>query len=354
MTRAAARVAVARQDLGGAADAAPEGFIKCDAANLPAVRPAAPVHLPLRGPSELPVVPDQSPDQDDFAALLGRNRRQRRERRRPELSAGDVRFRQHRRAWQHDAHATLVGRSEQRVTLQVGLGSIRCHDIVLWALFHLDKDGKARAMGKPGLEAKRLENIVDPAFLKLRGEIIGPVAGALLVTDGLACKLIAIAECRNEIFCFRLVGGHAPVTAELLCAGGLDEDILQTGGKADDAVRLTLPRHGDLRAIKIRSRGSDGANTPGQGSCQKYPDNRAVRTEACRDRSGSRCLQIGHDDAFPVPLAPLAKVFELAPQPALRSQVRALCYPSVKSGTYCFVPAAHNLESSLINHRNSR
>ena len=73
----------------------------------------------------------RSPDQNDFATLLGRNRRQRRERRRPEFRAGDVRFRQRRRARQHDAHPSPVGCSEQRVTLQVGLASIRCHDVVL-------------------------------------------------------------------------------------------------------------------------------------------------------------------------------------------------------------------------------
>src|ERR1700694_4309123 len=45
--------AVVRQHLRGAADAAPKGFIERDAAKPPAVRPAGPVDLPLRGPSVL-------------------------------------------------------------------------------------------------------------------------------------------------------------------------------------------------------------------------------------------------------------------------------------------------------------
>ena len=121
-------------------------FVKGDAANLPTVRAAAPLHLPLCGPAEVPIVPDQSADQNGFATLFGRNRRQRREWRRPELRAGDVRFRQRRRARKHNVHATLVSRGEQRITLQVGLGSIHRHDIVSRALLHLDKDGKARTV----------------------------------------------------------------------------------------------------------------------------------------------------------------------------------------------------------------
>jgi hypothetical protein len=52
--------AVVRQHLRGAADAAPKGFIERDAAKPPAVRPAGPVDLPLRGPSKVPIIPDQA------------------------------------------------------------------------------------------------------------------------------------------------------------------------------------------------------------------------------------------------------------------------------------------------------
>gem|GEM_PF-3856186 len=40
----------------------------------------------------------------------------------------------------------------------------------------------AAAPGSTGLEAERFENVVDAAFVKLRDEIEGPVAGVLLVT----------------------------------------------------------------------------------------------------------------------------------------------------------------------------
>src|SRR6185503_20961292 len=112
MTRAAAPVAVARQNLGRAADAAPEGFIERDAANLPTVRLASPIDLPLRGPAELPIIPDQSPGQNGLRVLLGCYRRKRRQWRRPERLASDVRFRQCLRPGQHDKHATLVSRGE--------------------------------------------------------------------------------------------------------------------------------------------------------------------------------------------------------------------------------------------------
>src|SRR6476620_7151152 len=54
---------VVRQHLRGAADAAPKGVIERDAAKPPAVRPAGPVDLPLRGPSKVPIIPDQVSDQ---------------------------------------------------------------------------------------------------------------------------------------------------------------------------------------------------------------------------------------------------------------------------------------------------
>src|SRR5205823_15020763 len=134
------------------------------------------------------------------------------------------------------------------------------------------------------------------------GEIVGPVAGALLVTNGLARKLVAIAECPDEIFCLRFVGCQSRVTGEFLCAGRLDEDVLQTHAKANDAVRLALARHGDLCPIKIGSRGGHGAGAPDHDSSKEYPYDRAARTKAYRDRPASLRMPIGHDDASAVPL----------------------------------------------------
>src|SRR5437773_10818014 len=56
------RVAVARQDPSGAADALSKGIIERDTATLPSMRPALPVHPPLGGPSEIGFDPDQPPD----------------------------------------------------------------------------------------------------------------------------------------------------------------------------------------------------------------------------------------------------------------------------------------------------
>src|SRR4051812_11738866 len=75
-SRRAARFAVIGQNLRGAADAAPKRFIECDTAKLPSVTPAMPVDLPLRGPSKIPLAPDQPSDHGDLPALLGCKRSQ--------------------------------------------------------------------------------------------------------------------------------------------------------------------------------------------------------------------------------------------------------------------------------------
>ncbi len=109
--------AVVRQHLRGAADAAPKGLIERDAAKPPAVRPAGPVDLPLRGPSKVPIIPDQASDQGNFPALPGRERDQRRGRRLAQLRTVDVRLRQCRRGRQHNVHPAPGSRREQRVAL---------------------------------------------------------------------------------------------------------------------------------------------------------------------------------------------------------------------------------------------
>ena len=93
-------------------------------------------------------------------------------------------------------------------------------------------------MREPRLEAKCPENVVDFPFLKIDGQVVGSVAGTLLVAMWFTRELVVIAECLDEAFCLQFVRCQSAVTGELLCAGYLDEDILQTRGKADDAVRL--------------------------------------------------------------------------------------------------------------------
>jgi len=49
-------------------------------------------------------------------------------------------------------------------------------------------------MREPGFQAQRLEKIIDPALLETHGEIERAVAGTLLVANGFAEELVAIAE----------------------------------------------------------------------------------------------------------------------------------------------------------------
>ena len=189
------------------------------AANLPTVRPALPIHLPLRRPFKFSIIPDQFSDHGDFGAQFGRHRRQSRGRHRLEVRSIKTRFRQCWRAGQRHAHSAPVGCCEQRVALQVGRGPIRRDDIFLRALFHPDKGSDARTMGQPRLEAKRLEQVVDFPFLKVDGQIVGPIAGALLVAGWLTQQLVAIAKRPDEAFCVRFIRCQSTVAREFLCAG---------------------------------------------------------------------------------------------------------------------------------------
>jgi hypothetical protein len=47
---------------------------------------------------------------------------------------------------------------------------------------------------EPGLEAELPKNFVNLAFLEIDRQVVGPVAGALLVANRLAEKLVTIAE----------------------------------------------------------------------------------------------------------------------------------------------------------------
>jgi hypothetical protein len=111
----ASRFAILRQHPRCATDAAPKGFIERDAAKLPSVWSAGPVDRPLRGPSEVPIIPDQASDQSDFPALLGRERDKRRGRRLAQLPAVDTRFRQ-RRGLQHNVRTTPGNPSDARAS----------------------------------------------------------------------------------------------------------------------------------------------------------------------------------------------------------------------------------------------
>jgi hypothetical protein len=122
-------------------------------------------------------------------------------------------------------------------------GPFRLHgisrdDVLSWALLHLDKDGKDRTVGKPRLEAKRLEKVVDFRFIDVGNQIVRPIARALLMARRRAGHLIVIAMRLNEISCLRFVCVQSRVARERLRAGNPDQNILQARGVADDAICL--------------------------------------------------------------------------------------------------------------------
>jgi hypothetical protein len=106
-------------------------------------------------------------------------------------------------------------------------------------------------MCNPRLEAKSVENIVDLAVIEVDGQIVWPIAGALLVAGRRAGHLVVIAVRPDEIPCARFVCHQAGITRKLQCAGHLDENVLEAGGEADATVCFALPRNDCLRAIKI-------------------------------------------------------------------------------------------------------
>ena len=65
------RLTVAGENLRRATDAAAEGFVEGDAAQLPSVRLTLPFQPPFGDPSEILIAPHEMADQGDLAALLG-------------------------------------------------------------------------------------------------------------------------------------------------------------------------------------------------------------------------------------------------------------------------------------------
>src|ERR1700724_1039544 len=101
----------------------------------------------------------------------------------------------------------------------------------------------------PRLDVKCLEKVVDFLFIKVDDQIVWPIAGPLLVARRSAGHLVVILKCPDEAFRVRLGGCQPTVACKLLRAGYFDENVLQTGGEADDAVCLALARDDSLRSI---------------------------------------------------------------------------------------------------------
>src|SRR6266478_2068688 len=141
----------------------------------------------------------------------------------------------------------------------------------------------------PRLEVKCLEKVLDFRLIKVDGQIVWPIAGALLVARRSAGHLVVIAKCPDEVLRVRFVGCQSTVAGKLLRAGYFNENVLQTGGEADDAVWLALARDDCLCPIQVVRRGRHRAAATRQRDYQRYPDDGAnhakihqVRLASCR------------------------------------------------------------------------
>src|SRR5260370_40897907 len=136
----------------------------------------------------------------------------------------------------------------------------------------------------PRLEADPMKKRVDLLLIKVDGQVVGPIAGPLLVAGRRARHLIVIAERPDEIFRVRFVRGQSTAARKFLSAGYLDQNILQASGEADDAVGLALAGHDGLRTIEIiRSRRARAAATR-QRKRNRHPDDGANHIRAYRER----------------------------------------------------------------------
>ena len=104
-------------------------------------------------------------------------------------------------------------------------------------------------MRKPWCDAKRPKKVVDFLFIEVDIQIVWPIAGALFVARRRPGHLVVIAVRLDEISCARFVGCQSRVARKLQRAGHFDENILQTSGKADNAVGLALACDDGLRPI---------------------------------------------------------------------------------------------------------
>ena len=130
-------------------------------------------------------------------------------------------------------------------------------------------------MRKPRLDAQSPKKVVYLLFVEVDDQIVWPVAGALLVARRRAGHLIVIAVRVHEIPRARFVLCEPGIARKLQRAGYLDQDILQTGGEADDAVGLTLAGDGGLRAIEIVRRCRHGAAATNRRNGKRYYDDGA-------------------------------------------------------------------------------
>src|SRR5947209_8147086 len=106
-------------------------------------------------------------------------------------------------------------------------------------------------MRQPRLEPKCIENVVDLSGVEVGRQIVWPIAGALFVALWKAGHLIVIAVRGHEIRRAHLVRSQSRIAGELQRPRDLDKNILETGHKADAAVRLALAGDDGLRPIEL-------------------------------------------------------------------------------------------------------
>ena len=148
-------------------------------------------------------------------------------------------------------------------------------------MLHLDEDRKHRPVRRPRLEAKRTEKVADFRFIEVDNQIVGPVAGALLVARRRSRHLVVIAIGADEVCRARFVRRQSRIAGKIQRTGDLDENILQTGGKADDAVCLALAGDDGLRPIEVGRRGHRESATR-QRCCKRHSDDGGRHAKTCR------------------------------------------------------------------------
>ena len=176
-----------------------KGLVKRDGRKLPSMRPALPIELPLRGPPQFLIVPDQTADQDDLAAPPGRDFSQ--------LCVRDLRKRQlvgantseRRGIGQHDGHSPFGGGREQRVPLQIRLLSSRPQPSTLRepCCISTNTPSTGRRVSH-GLTPSDARMSLIPAASKSTVRKKRPVPCALFVVLRLAALFIAIGKVTNQ------------------------------------------------------------------------------------------------------------------------------------------------------------
>ncbi len=118
-------------------------------------------------------------------------------------------------------------------------------------LLHLDEDAKHRPLRAPRREAEFAEDAVDFVAVEIHRQVVGPVAGALLIAMRLARELVVIAEMADQLLAFDLYAASrlSPASA------GWPETLISTSSRhAPNPIRrFGSPCLGDDGSARYRS-----------------------------------------------------------------------------------------------------